>query len=113
MKTSFARRAMACARLCVFFLRGLVLSSCAVARAAFASRQAYCPAVIAVPLRVRTDMGIATLANLISLTPGTTSLHVSDDRSTLYVHCLDAASDEEVIDDIRTAFEDAIVEIEG
>ncbi len=113
MTHSMSRRAWACLKLCVIFLRELTLSSWAVARAAFARRQAYRPAIVAVPLRLRTDMGIATFANLITLTPGTTSLHVSSDRSTLYVHCLDAASTEEVVSGIRGAFEDTIMEIEG
>lgn len=113
MTHAMPRRAWACFKLCVIFLRELALSSWAVARAAFARQQAYQPAIVAMPLRLRTDMGIATLANLITLTPGTTSLHVSGDRSTLYVHCLDAASEEEVVSGIRSAFEDTIMEIEG
>ena len=44
------------------------------------------PAIVVVPLDARTDLEIAVLANLVSLTPGTLSLEVSDDRSALYVH---------------------------
>ena len=113
MKPTAFRRVAACLKLCIIFLRELVLSSWSVARAVFASSQSFRSAVIAVPVRVRTDMGIATLANLISLTPGTTSLYVSDDRKILYVHCLDVDSEEEIISGIRTAFEDTILVIEG
>jgi len=107
------RRVRAGLILSVVFLRELALSSWSVARAAFARDQRLSPAIIAMPLRLRTDMGIATLANLVSLTPGTTSLHVSADRSTLYVHCLDAADAEAVIAGIRRTFEDTLLEIEG
>ncbi|WP_397474502.1 Na+/H+ antiporter subunit E [Pusillimonas sp.] len=113
MKPGFFRRAVACLKLCVIFLRELMLSSWSVARAVFASDQAFRSAVIAVPIRVKTDMGIATLANLISLTPGTTSLYVGDDRKCLYVHCLDVDSEEEIVNGIRGAFEDTILVIEG
>lgn len=99
-------------KLCLVFPRELLFSSWSIARAAFARQPSFRPAVIAVPLRVRTDLGIAALANLVSLTPGTTSLHVSDDRSTLYVHCLDADRDDEVVANIRNAFENTILEIE-
>lgn len=107
------RRLGACVTLSAVFLRELALSSWSVARAAFARDQRLSPAIIAMPLRLRTDMGIATLANLVSLTPGTTSLHVSADRSTLYVHCLDANDAEVVVADIRRTFEDTLLEIEG
>ncbi|VGO10901.1 Na(+) H(+) antiporter subunit E [plant metagenome] len=97
----------------IVFLRELLLSSWSVASAAFARQPTLAPAIIAVPLNLRTDLGIATLANLVSLTPGTTSLHVSEDRRTLYVHCLDASSSEQVIAGIQRSFEDTIKEIEG
>ncbi|WP_084824732.1 Na+/H+ antiporter subunit E [Lampropedia cohaerens] len=106
-------RGLACLRLAVIFLRELALSSWAVARAAFARQPALAPAIIAMPLRLRTEMGIATLANLVSLTPGTTSLHVSQDHRTLYVHCLDGSDVQGVINGIRRSFEDVILEIEA
>jgi multicomponent Na+:H+ antiporter subunit E len=46
------------------------------------------PAIIAVPLTVKSDAEITLLANLITLTPGTLSIDVSDDKSVLYVHVL-------------------------
>lgn len=46
------------------------------------------PAVIAVPLDIKADLGIMILANLITLTPGTLSLEISDDRKYIYVHTL-------------------------
>ena len=95
------------------FIRELVKSSVTVARTAFTVRPHLSPAIIAVPIQLRTDLGIAALANLVSLTPGTTSLHVSDDRKILYVHCLDAPSAENVVNDIQNTFERFLREIEG
>jgi multicomponent Na+:H+ antiporter subunit E len=48
------------------------------------------PAIIAVPLDVKSDTGITVFADMVTLTPGTTSIDVSDDRKTLFVHALDA-----------------------
>lgn len=107
------RRSWLVALLALVFLRELVKSSSAVAKAAFAVEQRNTPAIIAVPISLRTDFGIAMLANLVSLTPGTTSLHVSDDRRTLYVHCLDAPVVDDVVADIKTTFERRIAEIEA
>ncbi len=49
------------------------------------------PAVIAIPLDVKTDLEIVLLANLITLSPGTLSVDVSSDNSTLYVHTINHA----------------------
>ncbi|GGY00300.1 cation:proton antiporter [Litchfieldella qijiaojingensis] len=46
------------------------------------------PGVIAMPLKAETEFEITFVANLISLTPGTLSLDVSDDRRVLYIHAM-------------------------
>jgi multicomponent Na+:H+ antiporter subunit E len=43
---------------------------------------------VAVPLDVKTNLEITVLSSLISLTPGTLSLDVSEDRSHLFVHAM-------------------------
>ena len=52
--------------------------------------------VIALPLSARTEMEITLVANLISLTPGTLSLDVSDDRKVLYIHAMFLDDEEEL-----------------
>lgn len=44
------------------------------------------PGVVEVPLRCRTPFEITTLANLITLTPGTLVLAITHDPPALYVH---------------------------
>jgi multicomponent Na+:H+ antiporter subunit E len=46
------------------------------------------PGIVAIPLDVTSDLEITLLANLITLTPGTLSLDISDDRRVLYVHTM-------------------------
>jgi len=98
--------------LVVVFLKELVLSSLAVARAALGREINSASAIIAVPVDLQTDIGVAMLANFITLTPGTTSLHVSDDRKTIYIHVLNAPAPDEVIADIKSTFERRLKEIE-
>ena len=57
------------------------------------------------PLTVTTDIQITLLANMITLTPGTLSVDVSDDRRTLLIHALDVAEPEAVIGRIAAGFE--------
>ncbi len=46
------------------------------------------PGVIAIPLEAKTDVEITVLCNLITMTPGTLSLDVSEDRKVLYIHAM-------------------------
>lgn len=99
--------------LCLIFMRELFLSAFAVARAAFSKTVELQPAIIEVPVGLRSDFGVAAVANLISLTPGTTTLHTNPAGTVLYVHCLDVDSQEEVIRSIKTNFEYWVRELEG
>ena len=63
------------------------------------------PAVIKVPLEAESELEILTLANLVSLTPGTLSLDVSPDRKWLYVHAMFGDNPQAIIDDIKGRFE--------
>lgn len=59
------------------------------------------PAVIALPLRCRRPVEIASMANLISLTPGTLALEVALDPPTLYVHGMFVADPDGFVADLR------------
>lgn len=69
------------------------------------------PAIIAFPLKVRTDAEITLLANLITLTPGTLSVDVSADRNFLYVHVLSLDHREALIASIERGFEKKVIEV--
>jgi multicomponent Na+:H+ antiporter subunit E len=110
---SLLKRLGAFGLLCGVFIIELVKASVDVTVAVLSNKQKLKPAIVSVPLDLRTDMGITTLANIVSLTPGTTSLHISDDRKTLYVHVLDRESDEDVIRSIKDTFETRVRAVEG
>ena len=68
------------------------------------------PGIIAFPLTVTSDAEITTLANLITLTPGTLSVDVSEDRSVLYVHCISVTDKQGLIREIASGFEAKVME---
>lgn len=89
----------------------LVLSNIRVARSVlFTALDDLTPGIIAVPLELESDAEITTLANLLTLTPGTLTLDVSDDRKTIYVHVLDLSDEDEARRSIK-AFEQGVREI--
>jgi multicomponent Na+:H+ antiporter subunit E len=93
------------------FLKELVKSAVKVAITVLTPRLDLKPGIIAFPLTVQRDIEITLLANLITLTPGTLSIDVSDDRKTLYVHCIDVPDVDAAIADIRDGFERRIREV--
>jgi multicomponent Na+:H+ antiporter subunit E len=68
------------------------------------------PGIFAFPLTVKSDWEISLLANLITLTPGTLSVDVSEDRQTLYVHAIECSDVEAARRDIAEGFEKKIME---
>ena len=69
------------------------------------------PGIIAYPMQVKSDAAITLLANLITLTPGTLSVDVSPDRSTLYIHCVDIDDADAIRKDIADGFERRVMEV--
>jgi len=96
--------------LAMTFVYELVLSAVRVASIVLRPKIDLKPGIIAYPLTVERDFEITMLANLITLTPGTLSVDVSDDRSTLYIHCIDVPDKQATIDDIKNSFERKILE---
>lgn len=90
--------------LILFFLWELVVSCVRVAWDVVTPRLYARPGVIAVPLDAKSDLEITMTANLISLTPGTLSLDVSEDRTTLYVHAMYISD----IDDLKRELKDGM-----
>ena len=69
------------------------------------------PAIVAFPLTAKSDAEITLLANLITLTPGTLSVDVSEDRRFIYVHAISAPDRAALIADIAKGFESRIIEV--
>jgi len=104
---SRARRVIS---LLLLFIYELVLSSWKVAVMVMSPRMDLKPGIFAYPLRVDRDYEITMLANLITLTPGTLSVDVSEDRRFLYVHAIDASDPDATRRDIAEGFERKIME---
>lgn len=94
------------------FFKELTLSAIKVAVMVLRPNMRLRPGIFAYPLTITRDFEITLLANLITLTPGTLSVDVSDDRKMLYVHalsCHDPAAERRAISSgferrIREAF---------
>lgn len=68
------------------------------------------PAIVAFPLTAKTDGEITLLANLITLTPGTLSVDVSEDRRFLHIHVIHLTDREAFIRELASGFERQVME---
>ncbi|WP_284757629.1 Na+/H+ antiporter subunit E [Agrobacterium sp. fls2-241-TYG-188a] len=108
--STYWRRVPAILFLALLFLKELALSAWTVARLVLTPKMELKPGIFAYPLKLDTDFEITLLANLITLTPGTLSVDVSEDRSKLYVHALDCSDVEATKRSIADGFERRIME---
>lgn len=94
-----------------YFLYELVKANLEVAYEVMTPKHNMTPGIVGFPLDAKTDLEISFLANLISLTPGTLSLDVSDDRKVLYIHSMYIKDRENFIYGIKNGFEKRLLEI--
>ena len=83
------------------FVKVLLLANLDVAYRVLAPSMPIEPAVIELPLRVKTDVAITTIANSITLTPGTLTMDYDANRNALLVHAIDGRDPDAVVRPIR------------
>ncbi|HZY48347.1 MAG TPA: Na+/H+ antiporter subunit E [Devosia sp.] len=88
-----------------FLVKEMILGALSVAWLVVQPQLRLRPRFIEYPLTVTTDAQITLLANMITLTPGTLSVDISDDRRILLIHALDVADPEALIGRIASGFE--------
>lgn len=83
------------------FLWELVTANVDVAYRVLAPSMPIEPRVIEIPLRVKSDAAVTTIANSITLTPGTLTMDHDEERNSLIVHAIDGRDRESVVAPIR------------
>ncbi|MCB0209445.1 MAG: Na+/H+ antiporter subunit E [Anaerolineae bacterium] len=97
--------------LLALFTWELIRANLRVAYSVLAPFSSMRPGIVAVPLDLKSDLGITTLANMITLTPGTLSIDVSDDRKVVYVHGMHVDHLEDFKHEIKDGFERKVMEV--
>lgn len=83
-----------------YFIRILIKSNWTVAKIVMRPRFDEAPRIVRYGVEGLSDGHITMLANAITLTPGTLSIDVSEDRRFLYVHCMSARDRDAAIRDL-------------
>lgn len=99
--------------LIVYFAKELIVANFRVAYDVVTPVTYMRPCIVALQLDAKTDFEITVLACMISLTPGTLSLNLSDDKSILFVHAITFKKmDPEAIKrDLKEGFEKKLLKI--
>lgn len=100
-------------RLALTLLWDILISNVQVAWLILGPERRIQPRFVWLPLHIRDPHGIATLAGIITMTPGTLSADLTDDRRFLLVHALNVADEAALIASIRTRYEAPLRRIFG
>ena len=94
--------------LAAFFAWELVVANVRVAADVLKPTTSIQPAVVAIPLDITSDAEILLLSALINITPGSVTIDLSEDRSTLYVHVMHITSADQSRREIKDGFERSV-----
>lgn len=98
-------------RMLGILLLDIVRSNITVALQVLGPEERITPGFIWVPLDIANIHGIAALTSIITLTPGTVSASLSDDRRYLLVHVLNLEDADTIVRHIKTRYEVPLMEI--
>ncbi|MCD7035735.1 Na+/H+ antiporter subunit E [Metabacillus sp. GX 13764] len=116
MRRAFSRRyyvynIFAAFSLLAIFIKELLLANLSVLKVVLAPKIKASPGIFAYETNLEKPWEITVLSNLITLTPGTLVVEVSDDNKILYIHAMDMDDADKAREDIRNSFEKAIMEV--
>jgi multicomponent Na+:H+ antiporter subunit E len=69
------------------------------------------PAIFELETELKEDWEITLLSALITLTPGTLVVGISNDQKRLFIHALDFEDIDDAVNSIKDTFERAILEV--
>ena len=98
-------------KMALILLLDIVYSNVTVALQVLGPERRITPGFIWLPLDIRNIHGIAALTSIITLTPGTVSSALSEDRRYLLVHVLNLSDPDAVIEHIKRRYEKPLMEI--
>ena len=97
--------------LILLFLKELLMSSIQVLRIVIRPNMNLKPAIFELETELKEDWEITLLSALITLTPGTLVVGISNDQKRLFIHALDFEDIDDAVNSIKDTFERAILEV--
>ena len=98
-------------KLLFIFLREMVIACFQVFVLVIAGTKKINPGIIEYQTELETPLQVTLLANMITLTPGTITMEISEDNKLLFIHVLKLDNADAIRDGIRRNFEEHIKEV--
>jgi len=107
----YMARVYAIIKLAIMFTYQLIVANFEVLAIVLKPKLDMKPGIFKYDTALKKDWEITLLSILISLTPGTLVMDVSDDNESLYIHALHIPDVNEAVSGIKEGFEKAIMEV--
>jgi multicomponent Na+:H+ antiporter subunit E len=107
------RRLLYSAELIVFLVWQIILANWQIMKLLFISNQNIKPSIIGIDVRELSEREIFVLSTMITLTPGTLSLHTTQKRDLLFVHSAHADEVETIRRSIENDFKSRVRRVFG
>jgi len=98
-------------KFCAIVLYDIIVANISVAKLILGSNDKLRPTLFKLPLEIEHPLGISILASTISLTPGTVSCDLSEDKTYLTIHGLSVGDVDEEVATIKTRYEKPLMEV--
>ena len=107
----YLRRVMKVLKLILLFIQELILSSVSVLKQILTPNLNITPGIFTYETKLRGDWEITTLALLLTLTPGSVVMEVSEEGDMFYIHAMDVEQTKDEVLRSIGKFERAILEV--
>lgn len=94
-----------------YFLYQVLKANFQVAYDVITPRYFFKPGIVRYPMNAQSDFEINVLSTLISLTPGTLILDVSEDKKAMYIHVMYLTDPETFINELKNGMERRLLEV--
>lgn len=95
----------------LFYIKEVLMANIKMAYLILSPKSRLKPAIICIPLKYESDVEIALLVNLITMTPGSLSMDISTDRRAVYVHVMDNTDPETIKKEIQEGLQKKVKEL--
>lgn len=95
----------------IFFLYEMIVANIQVAYDVITPNYFFKPGIVRYPMEANSDIEINLLSTVISMTPGTLILDISEDKKSLYIHVMYLRDRDAFIAQIKNGFERRLLEI--
>lgn len=95
----------------LYFIKELIVANVRVAIYTVSPLSTLKPGILAIKVSEMSDVELTILANVVTLTPGTLTIDLSDDKSVLFVHFMSIDDADALRAEINDGFEQRVKEI--